>query len=91
MQTRTTRAISKLDNSKMQPKLLGAASEEMKSEEIVGVNVLSLNEMPENPLGKRKQATEQEEAKKTEQLALPDPKKKQSLKKASTHRDEGAF
>ncbi len=88
MQTRTTRATTKLDKATSRVSPL----EELKSEEIVGVNVLSLNEMPENPLGKRKQATEQEEeGKKKEQMALPDPKKKQTLKKASTHRDEGAF
>ena len=93
MQTKPTRALNKLENSK-QSKLPGVTGEEHKNDEIVGVNVLSMKELPENhPLAKRKQTAEKEEAKKAvEPTTLPDPKKqKQSLKKASTHRDDGAF
>ena len=83
---RTNRTMKKLENSKTKVVPL----EELKSEEFVGVNVLSLSEMPENPLGKRKAPVE-EEVKKGEPTVLPDPKKKLALKKAQTHRDEGAF
>ena len=66
--------------------------EESKDEEIIGVNVLSVNEMPPT-LSNKLNAKGQEEEKSAEgaQIALPDPKKKQTLKKASTHRDENAF
>ena len=84
---RSNRAANKLENAKSKA---AVPFEELKNEEIVGVNVLSLNEMPENPLGKRKTQAEEEE-KKGEPMALPDPKKKPALKKAQTHRDEGAF
>ena len=83
---RSTRATNKLENAKTQAVPL----EELKSEEFVGVNVIPLSEMPENPLGKRK-ALAEEEVKMKEPTALPDPKKKLALKKAQTHRDEGAF
>ena len=94
MQTRTTtRGLNKLEMQK-KAKTIGVAVEDHKGEEIIGVNVLSMNELPEShPLAKRKAAADQEEVKKAvEPTTLPDPKKqKQSLKKASTHRDDGAF
>ncbi len=87
----TTRAANKL----AKVSLSYASFEEVKDEEIVGVNVLPLSEMTENPLGKRNAAGKKtvEEAKFAEivQVPLPDPKKRQTLKKAATHRDEGAF
>ena len=83
---RLNRDTNKLENAKTR----AVALEEFKSEEFVGVNVIPLSEMTENPLGKRK-APAEEEVKMKEPMVLPDPKKKIALKKAQTHRDEGAF
>ena len=87
MQTRFNQsALSKLDNVKQSKLQLNHLDADQKdNHEIIGVNVLSMNDLPENhPLAKKKAIQSEEEAKKAvEPVALPDPKKqKQSLKKA---------